>query len=40
MNRYLTDIVTQDLKAIRSHGSEKEKVGLVVREWFLLGNHP
>ena len=30
----------RDLISIRSHGSEKEKVGLVVREWFLLGNHP
>ena len=28
------------IESIRSHGSEKEKVGLVVREWFLLGNHP
>ena len=29
-----------EIDSIRSHGSEKEKVGLVVREWFLLGNHP
>ena len=36
----LHSVLSTTNTSIRSHGSEKEKVGLVVREWFLLGNHP